>query len=93
MTPKLQLTVPEAIAEKYQIRPGDEVEWIEAGEESRVIPAKVLPRMLNAQERLRIFDEATARQRARETESPLETLESITRGWTREEIYSRDRTR
>jgi bifunctional DNA-binding transcriptional regulator/antitoxin component of YhaV-PrlF toxin-antitoxin module len=89
VTPELQVTLPEAIADKYQIRPGDEVEWIEAGQEIRIAPAKALPRMLSTSERLRIFDDATSRQRTRETEAPLETRAFTNRGWTREEIYDR----
>ncbi len=93
VTPKLQVTMPESIAHKYQIRPGDEIEWIDAGEAIHVVPAKALPRMLNTQERLKLFDEATARQRAREAEIPPENLQTNERGWTRFEIYDRDRTR
>lgn len=93
VTPKLQVTMPEAIADKYQIRPGDEIEWIDAGEEIRVVPAKALPRMLSTQEKLRIFDEASSRQRTRETEISRDASELTNRGWTREGIYDRDRTR
>ena len=32
VTSKLQLTVPKAIADQYGIRPGDELQWIAAGE-------------------------------------------------------------
>jgi AbrB family looped-hinge helix DNA binding protein len=32
VTSKLQLTVPKAIADQYGIRPGDELQWIPAGE-------------------------------------------------------------
>ena len=36
VTTKLQLTVPKTIADQYGIRPGDELEWIPAGESIRV---------------------------------------------------------
>ena len=36
VTSKLQLTVPKAIADQYGIKPGDELEWIPAGESIRV---------------------------------------------------------
>jgi bifunctional DNA-binding transcriptional regulator/antitoxin component of YhaV-PrlF toxin-antitoxin module len=36
VTFKLQLTVPKAIADQYGICPGDELEWIPAGESIRV---------------------------------------------------------
>ena len=38
MTSKLQVTVPKVIANQYGIRPGDEVEWVAAGEAIRVLP-------------------------------------------------------
>jgi hypothetical protein len=41
-------------------------------------------------ERLRLFDQATARQRARETKRPAEPP-ARDRGWTREELYRRGR--
>ena len=49
VTSKLQLTVPRAIADQYGIRPGDELQWIAAGEAIRVIPAEKIN--LNGQER------------------------------------------
>ena len=36
VTSKLQLTVPKAIADQYGIKPGDELEWVPAGESIRV---------------------------------------------------------
>ena len=65
VTTKLQLTVPKAIADQYGIRPGDELEWVPAGETIRVVligrtrrPAK----QLSVEERLALFDQVT-RQR------------------------------
>src|SRR5712691_6947937 len=63
VTSKLQLTVPRAIADQYGIRPGDELQWIAAGEAIRVIPAEKIN--LNGQERtvkerLELFDQATS---------------------------------
>jgi AbrB family looped-hinge helix DNA binding protein len=94
VTTKLQVTVPKAIADKYQIRPGDEIEWIEAGDGIRVVPAKAVPPAVDTRERLRLFDESVARQREREAAvaggpSPV----TAGRGWTREEIYDRGRAR
>jgi AbrB family looped-hinge helix DNA binding protein len=95
VTTKLQVTLPKAIADKYQIRPGDEIEWIEAGDGIRVVPAKTLPPRLGTRERLRLFDEATSRQREREAaaEAPRAAAPGADRGWTREEIYDRGRAR
>jgi len=45
VTSKLQLTVPRAIADQYGIRPGDELQWIAAGEAIRVILAEKIKSM------------------------------------------------
>ncbi len=86
---KLQVTVPKAIAERYGIRPGDDIRFEEAGETIRVVPAntRTQKKDLDTETRLRMFDEATARQRAREAVKPKSR--ATTRGWTREELYTR----
>src|SRR5215475_9665916 len=40
VTSKLQLTVPKAITDQYGIRPGDELQWVPAGDSIRVIPGR-----------------------------------------------------
>jgi AbrB family looped-hinge helix DNA binding protein len=88
VTSKLQVTIPKALADRYGIRPGDEIEWQAAGAFIRVIPPGGGRPRLDSAERLRIFDAATARQRAREAElPPLASADE--RGWTREELYKR----
>ncbi len=89
MTSKLQVTVPKALADRYHIEPGDEIAWEAAGDAIRVVPAR--RRRADAASRLRLFDQATARQRAREGG----TREAVAadRGWTREDLYERDRPR
>ena len=86
---KLQVTVPKAIAERYGIRPGDDIRFEEAGETIRVVPAdtRTQKKRLDTQTRLRMFDEAMARQDAREAVKP--TSQATTRGWTRAELYTR----
>ena len=92
VTSKLQVTVPKALAERYGIRPGDDIRFEEAGEVIRVVPAAEEPtKVLNTEARLRLFDAATARQRTREAGRSLRAASS--RGWTREELYERGRTR
>ena len=93
VTSKLQVTVPKALAERYGIQPGDDIRFEEAGEVMRVVPdAAAKPaQVLNTEARLRLFDAATARQRMREAGRSLRTASS--RGWTREELYERGRTR
>jgi len=91
VTSKLQVTLPKAIAEKYNLRPGDEIQWEAAGETIRVIPPGRMPSTENREERLRLFDQATARHRQR-TAKPR-TAEPRSRGWRREDLYRRGRAR
>src|SRR5436309_589502 len=96
VTSKLQLTVPKAIADQYGIRPGDELEWLPAGDVIRVIPprrAGPVTRRLEKEERLKLFDQATERQRRREAALRKARLlprkPPVDRGWKREELYTR----
>ena len=92
VTSKLQVTVPKALAEHYGIRPGDDIRFEEAGEMIRVVPSRAGARSggLDTDARLRLFDAATQRQRAREEARALSG--SDTRGWTREELYANGRS-
>ena len=107
VTSKLQLTVPKAIADRYGIRPGDELEWLPAGDAIRVIPSgsrRGVQQAGTVEQRLRLFDQATERQRNRESvrektdvvkelsEHPVKPHETE-RGWRREDLYDRGRTR
>src|SRR4030042_1623050 len=38
VTSKLQVTVPKAIADRFRIRPGDDIEWRAEGNAIRVLP-------------------------------------------------------
>ena len=40
VTSKCQVTVPKAIAQQYGIRPGDDIDWVAAGDVIRVIPSR-----------------------------------------------------
>ena len=106
VTSKCQVTVPKAIAERYSIRPGDHIDWQPAGDVIRVIPSKKQssrkalsreipsPEKAAAEERtakLRLFDQATERHRARP--SAPATSQDRGRGWTREDLYLRGRSR
>ena len=87
VTSKLQVTLPKILAEHYGIRPGDEIEWELAGSSIRVVPPGSRRRRFEVAERLAIFDQATARQQARQAARSLEP--SVERGWTREDLYTR----
>jgi AbrB family looped-hinge helix DNA binding protein len=91
VTSKLQVTVPKVIAEQYGIRPGDEIEFVPAGETIRVIPSARRPPVADLEVRLRLFDGATARQRKRQ--AGRRNAPAKRRGWTREDLYRRARPR
>jgi bifunctional DNA-binding transcriptional regulator/antitoxin component of YhaV-PrlF toxin-antitoxin module len=97
VTSKLQLTLPKAIAERYKIRPGDELDWLPAGEVIRVVKrdgaGATEPPTLRA--RLQLFDEATARQCRRQADRGKRrpAASSQSRGWSREDLYDRGLSR
>lgn len=96
VTSKLQLTLPKAIADRYKIRPGDNLDWLPAGEAIRVVKrgAAEAAEPATLKERLQLFDQATARQRKRQAADKRRTVAgSQTRGWTREELYERGLSR
>ncbi len=91
VTSKLQVTVPKAIAERFGIRPGDDIEWRAEGNAIRVLPRVGEDGPLDREARLRSFDEATARQQPRNRLG--RRARRPDRGWTREELYDRARPR
>jgi AbrB family looped-hinge helix DNA binding protein len=91
VTGKFQITLPKALAERCGIRVGDELELRSVGRSIQI--DKRTPRGASQlrRDRLAHFDRATARQRTRERTMRLTPTRS--RGWTREELYVRGRTR
>jgi AbrB family looped-hinge helix DNA binding protein len=90
VTSKLQVTIPKAVAELYGIAPGDEVEFVPAGDTIRVVPASAVVEPPARERRLELFDQATARQRARQR--GVSSPSARTRGWSRAELYERGGT-
>ena len=90
VTSKLQVTLPKAIAEQYGIQPGDEIDWVPAGDVIRVIPAGKTVAPDDRAARLRIFDQATERLRRRRSDK--KAAPPSDRGWTREDLYDRGRS-
>lgn len=88
VTSKLQVTLPKAIADRFGIRPGDEIEWKAAGDGIRVEPVRNR-QPLSVEARLKLFDEATRRVRRRrwKGKAPKD------RGWKRQDLYERGRSR
>ena len=68
VTGRFRIAIPKAIAERYGIRPGDEIDWVPAGDAIRVVPpARRMPRTTDSRaQRLARFDQATERQRERQ---------------------------
>ena len=92
VTSKLQVTVPKAIADQYGIHPGDEIEWVAAGETIRVVPPGRQVPGVDREMRLKLFDAATERQRLRQSGRPRRRG-ARERGWKREDLYERARPR
>ena len=90
VTSKYQVTLPKAIADEFNIRPGDDIDWVAAGEVIRVIPPGKQVVTEGLESRLRLFDQATERLRrpaGRRNKRPHD------RGWRREDLYTRGRSR
>lgn len=91
VTSKYQVSVPRAIAEKYQIRPGDNIDWVPSGEVIRVIPPGKQTTPPSRESQLHLFDRATERHRKRR--SARATPQPDDRGWKREYLCARGRAR
>ena len=92
VTSKLQITVPKRLAAEVGISPGDDIDWALSGNGLHVTPAAERPGALDHASRLRLFDEATERQRRRQ-HGVEPTSAKRGRGWSREELYDRGRPR
>jgi AbrB family looped-hinge helix DNA binding protein len=91
VTSKLQVTLPKAIADRYGIQPGDDIDWEPAGDSIRVVPARAA--QADVQQRLRLFDAATRRIASGSRKPASRARTQVGRGWTREELYDRGRAR
>jgi bifunctional DNA-binding transcriptional regulator/antitoxin component of YhaV-PrlF toxin-antitoxin module len=76
VTSKLQVTLPKSLADRYGTRPGDEIQWESAGEVIRVLASRSISTKHDIATRLRLFDQATARQRQRQ-ESALDKQQIV----------------
>jgi len=90
VTSKYQVTLPRRIAEMYRIRPGDDIDWVPAGEVIRVIPSGKQAAQQGRESQLRLFDQASERHRKRA--SARATGRTRNRGWSREDLYRRGRS-
>jgi len=91
VTSKLQVTIPKVVADHFGIRPGDELDWVEAGDSIRIeLPGTSKLSAASVEQRLAWYDQATLRQQERESVDPS-VVTNKDRGWTREELYDRGR--
>jgi AbrB family looped-hinge helix DNA binding protein len=91
VTGKLQITLPKALADRCGIRVGDELEIRGVGRSIQIDRRARQDSNVLVADRLAQFDSATRRQRARQTGRARVSARS--RGWTREDLYTRGRTR
>ncbi len=89
VTSKYQVTLPRKIADAFHIRPGDDIDWVAAGEVIRVIPAGKKVELDDRESRLQLFDKATERIRRRSSAQKKQPPRD--RGWRREDLYRRGR--
>ncbi len=90
ITSKYQVTVPKVIAKRYGIQPGDDIQWVPAGEAIRVLLTGKRTESDDKSSRLRLFDQATERHKP-SSDPPKRQADE--RGWTREDLYDRGRSR
>ena len=91
VTSKYQVTVPKVIAQRYDISPGDNIDWVPAGDVIRVIPSAKQTVPQDRESRLRLFDQATERHRRRSLGPKVKRTNG--RGWIRADLYGRGRSR
>lgn len=92
VTSKLQVTLPRAIADRYGIRPGDDIQWQPAGTVIQVVPPGKQAPLLSLEDRLKLFDAATIRQKLRQRRRG-KPARATDRGWRRADAYTRGRAR
>lgn len=91
ITGKFQITLPKRLVDAYGMRVGDEVDIVAAGDAIAIIPEGARRTVLPPEERLRHFDAATERQKARD--SSRTGARTRDRGWSRDDLYDRGRPR
>jgi bifunctional DNA-binding transcriptional regulator/antitoxin component of YhaV-PrlF toxin-antitoxin module len=102
VTSKLQVTLPKAIADRYGVAPGADLVFEPAGDSIRVLVARepgLVGSGASLADKQALFDAATQRQARRNRGYRLKAGASsqkrvktvAVRGWSREELYDRDR--
>jgi bifunctional DNA-binding transcriptional regulator/antitoxin component of YhaV-PrlF toxin-antitoxin module len=91
VTSKLQVTLPKAVATAHGITAGSDVTFESSGSVIVLRPGAAPARTLSVDERLALFDAATQRLQGdcAPDESQNSRHDGRTRGWSRDELYSR----
>ncbi len=85
VTSKLQVTIPKAIADKYRIRPGDEVRWESQALGPLMVHEGTAVFGLTQEDRLAALQEFLRSAAEDARQKPYTPPKS--RGWTREDLY------
>ena len=85
VTSKLQVTIPKAIADRYRIRPGDEVRWEVREPGPMMVPATTTRPRLTPEERVALFDAEMARIERIQSRRKWPRLKK--RDWKRADLY------
>ena len=104
VTSKLQVTLPKAIADRYGVVPGADLVFEAAGDAIRVLVAREpgpVRTSASLADKQALFEAATQRQAQRNrgyrlkigAKSRRSVKAAADRGWSREELYDRDRAR
>ena len=90
VTSKLQVTLPKAIADAHNIRPGSEIQFESGIDCIRIVVGKSRNE-LSLEEKLRLLKEARMRQQLRNKKfrRPMKPLK---RDWRRDDLYERGKT-
>ena len=91
VTGKFQITLPKALVDQFGIRVGDELELRPVGRSIHIDSRSARDVTRRRHDGLVHFDQATKRQQVRQRAGSLPPARS--RGWTREDLYVRGRTR
>ncbi|MFO1129466.1 MAG: AbrB/MazE/SpoVT family DNA-binding domain-containing protein [Rhodospirillales bacterium] len=88
VTSKLQVTIPKALADKFGLKPGDEIDWIDERTTIRVVPRRRRRRDLTIEEKLAMFRASLERQQQRDAADPCaDEGPQEDRGWSRDDLY------
>jgi len=89
LTSKYQVSIPRALAKRMGLCVGDTLAWEATAGSLCARVARVTAAGRSVEDRLRLFDAATARQAARDRVRRPARGKGKGRGWSREELYAR----